>query len=95
MDNPVMLDMAQQDRETHLDNLEQFLRKQFERKPTTPAAVIDATVELYREIAARHTAAGWWLGSKTQHAPQNLARSTMTEMTDDDRARIKALAAQA
>lgn len=86
---PDLLDMAHQDRDTRLDRMEQFLRRQAAKMTDAPAEAVDQMVALYREVALRRTAVRDWLGDiPTEGWVKQLAK----DFTADDRARLRTLA---
>ncbi len=85
--NPDVIKYAENDRRTALSAMEEFLAL---KAGAADTGLIAEMVSIYREVALRHTDAGWWLN----HSGRQIAPIVLREMTADDKARLAALAAR-
>jgi hypothetical protein len=85
--NPDMIKYAETDRRNLLDQLDARLT---ESAGAAPADLVADMIALYREVALRHTDAGWWLNNNSR----DIAPIVQREMTADDKARLTALTAR-
>ncbi|MFI2663303.1 helix-turn-helix domain-containing protein [Micromonospora carbonacea] len=78
---------AERDRAAALDRITAEVT---EAAGDAPANLVTEVAALYREVALRHTDAGWWSSTEGRH----LGRLLQWEFTADDKARLIALAAR-
>lgn len=83
--DPDLIRIAEGDRKTALDRLTEQLTT---TAGGAPADLVAEMVGLYRDVALRHTDAGWWLSNSSRP----LGSIVQREMTADDRARLAAIA---
>ncbi|MFJ8690266.1 helix-turn-helix domain-containing protein [Micromonospora wenchangensis] len=83
--NPALIRIAEGDRKADLTRLTEQLTSS---AGNAPAELVAEMVDLYREVALRHTDARWWLNNNSRPLAPILQR----EFTADDKARLAALA---
>ncbi|MFG3709468.1 hypothetical protein [Micromonospora sp. NPDC047730] len=82
--NPDVIRLAENDRAVMLDRIATEITA---TAGDQPAELVAELISMYREVALRHTDAGWWLNNSSRHLGRIIAR----EMTDEDRARLAQL----